>query len=99
VLRVLRLKFGSLATAAPGLAVRTERGDDSFYLVVSLDRPYDLHVNAAGDIEIPFATRASAERARDGIMLMIRESHPVVAGQVISDASAIEGAALPELTG
>jgi hypothetical protein len=68
----------------------TGRGDDAFYLVVSLDRPYDVHVNAAGDIEIPFATRASAERARDGIMLMIRESHPVVAGQVIP--------VLPELT-
>jgi hypothetical protein len=70
--------------------VRTGRGDDAFYLVISFDRPYDTHVNAAGDIEVPFATRASAMRARDGIMLMVRENHPVVAGEVVQDVPAIE---------
>lgn len=71
------------------------RRDDAFYLVISLDRPYDVHVNdftvsGAHTIEVPFATRASAERAMGGLMYHVRESHPIVQGDVISDVPAIE---------
>ena len=79
-----------------------ERHDDAFYVVISLDRPYDVHVETRGTasditvsnadtIEIPFATLASAERVMGGIMPHVRAGRTVLRGDVVSEPGAIEG--------
>lgn len=72
-----------------------DRRDDAFYVVISLDRPYDVHagtstVTDVDTIEIPFATLASAERAEGGIMTHVRAARQVLQGDVVSDDRALE---------
>ena len=71
------------------------RHDDAFYVVISLDRPYDIHAGAvtvsnADVIEIPFATLASAERAMGGVMTHVRAGRTVLRGDVVVEPGASE---------
>ena len=80
----------------------TPKGEGSHYLVIELDRGYDFFVDGSltascggSRIEIPFATRGSAEHAERGLRVSIREDVKVISGAVIADRGAIGRADAP----
>ncbi|HMH89939.1 MAG TPA: hypothetical protein VK586_02515 [Streptosporangiaceae bacterium] len=57
----------------------------SWWLVITLDRPYGNVETTPGEIRIPFATRESAERAGEAATMRTERRPPVIDGLVVTE--------------